>query len=600
MKTAAILRFVVVAVIAVLVVGGSTAAWADCALTSPNFTADFASNEDCLMLNGNALFHSNDSTVLRLTEDQAGQVGSAWFNVQQPVKGGFSTAFQFQFTREGVAHTPADGIAFVIQNSSLSALGQGGGSIGYADGGCDAPPCKTGGIPNSLAIEFDTFNNDSATDDPNANHIAVQSCGLIGGVPQPNSNAHGENSPFDFPVCLIGSVASPGTTMSDGNPHIVVINYTPPSCTIDVCLGTLTVNLDGHNVLTTSVTLENELNLNDGGKAWVGFTSATGAAFENHDILSWTFKPEAQSATITNGGPAAILNFNGGPANGAYEYDAQLDNTDQNPASVVVQVKPIPIDEEACEQLVDANPKFGHAQCFVYKNADGLGNDSALLFELTCPGFTPDDACGSATQKFFATLGTVFTFDKAENEGFHLLASTIGPYPGWLKGDGGVAGSPCTPNPDNVTPLFQSNQITSFSVVGDPTGTTKGKSGGGGSCWVATYATGGELPPGIKITSPTFKTYTQSSTPGVASYTCSNPKTSQNSLTSAVGPYLTVATCAQSQVPNPNQLTQTSCTPGQPCTGKFDLSVKGVHAFQVTSKDTGGNVNINVVLYNVK
>ena len=29
----------------------------------------------------------------------------------------------------------------------------------------------------------------------------------------------------------------------------------------------------------------------DGGRAFVGFTAATGDAFENHDILGWSFRP---------------------------------------------------------------------------------------------------------------------------------------------------------------------------------------------------------------------------------------------------------------------------------------------------------------------
>ena len=51
--------------------------------------------------------------------------------------------------------------------------------------------------------------------------------------------------------------------------------------------------------------------------------------------------------------------------------------------SATVTIKPILIDEEACEKLVDKNTKFGKAQCFVYQNAgkDNAGNlvDSAVF-----------------------------------------------------------------------------------------------------------------------------------------------------------------------------------------------------------------------------
>ena len=270
------------------------------------------------------------------------------------------------------------------------------------------------------------------------------------------------------------------------------------------------------------------------------------------------------------------------------------------------QINPILIDEEACEKLVNRNPKFGKAQCFVYQNAgkDSGGNsvDSAVLFELTCPD-QPGGTCGdTGPANFFADLGSNFTFTKAKNPGYQLLASTIGPYPGWLKGSGPDPLHPCTPNSDGVTPLFQSNQIASFSVVGDPLATTKGKSGGGGSCWVATYFTAGEAPPGIKITSPKLTTYAKNSSV-TASYTCSDPKTSKPlPPASAVGPYLTAATCAQNQAPNLNNASSCSANVGGTitCTGGVDTSVKGLHAFTVKATDSGGNVNVNVVIYNVK
>ncbi|MGH9501341.1 MAG: L-type lectin-domain containing protein [Terriglobales bacterium] len=594
-------RFVIAAAIAAFVLMGGTAAWADCPV-SPNYVSNFNSDQGCLSQNGNSAFFPQEGpTVLRLTPDQGSQDGSAWFSTQQAVQGGFSTTFQFRFTQSGDTHTPADGIAFVIQSSSTTALGAGGGSIGYADGGGTCPtvdgsaPCDVGGgIRNSLAIEFDTYNNGTATGDPNNNHIAVQSCG----IGQTNSPAHTTINDYNFPNCLIGSVASLQTPiMSDQNPHTAVISYTPPTCTGQGCSGVLTVILDGSTVLTTQLTLENYLSLATGGKAWVGFTSATGAAFENHDILSWTFTPQAQSGTVGTDTPS-VLSFNGGAFNGNTGFDYNAILTGEGTTSATVQVQPILITEAACEKLVDANKTFGHAKCFVFQNADGHGTRSSVLFELTCP----DESGASCDQSdFYAVLGTDFVFQKSDNLGFQLLNSTIGPYPGWLKGDGGVTGHPCQVDPNNPSPLFHSNQILSFTVTGDPTGTTKGGARPGGSCWTVTYLTGGELPPGVQITAPTLKTYSLSSTPGQASYTCSDPKTSQG-LGSPVGPYLTAQTCTQSQVPNKNNSSCSATNNGGviSCTGTFDLSVKGVHLFTVTSKDSGGNVGANIVLYNVK
>src|SRR3989442_15603376 len=102
-------RFVIVAALAVLVLAGSVA---PVLAQSPSFS-DFSSAAN-LTLNGNAAAPVNNGTanVLRLTPATMSQAGSAWFNIQQPVAGGFTTKFQFQFTDPSVP--PADGIAFVI------------------------------------------------------------------------------------------------------------------------------------------------------------------------------------------------------------------------------------------------------------------------------------------------------------------------------------------------------------------------------------------------------------------------------------------------------------------------------------------------------
>ena len=74
-------KFVVVAAIAVLlVVGGSTAAWAQCP-TSPNYVSNFNSDHTCLTQNSSSAFFTpvEQPTILRLTPAVGGQAGSAWF-----------------------------------------------------------------------------------------------------------------------------------------------------------------------------------------------------------------------------------------------------------------------------------------------------------------------------------------------------------------------------------------------------------------------------------------------------------------------------------------------------------------------------------------
>jgi hypothetical protein len=104
-----------------------------------------------------------NGNVLRINSAN-GQVGSVWFTKLQPVSEGFSTTFRFQTALptqipDGPPPPPfpADGFAFVIENSAsgLKAPGQGGGAIGYGSLG------DASGIDNGATIEFDTFADES-------------------------------------------------------------------------------------------------------------------------------------------------------------------------------------------------------------------------------------------------------------------------------------------------------------------------------------------------------------------------------------------------------------------------------------------------------
>lgn len=202
---------------------------------------------------------------LRLTPSKEYQVGAAWFIAKQEISLGFETIFQFQITELGpsyMAEPGADGFAFVIQNVSPVALGGVGGAIGY---GNNHPSTEERGIPNSIAIEFDTWANSEAPD-PSGNHISVQTRGAL---------------PNDFDHTYSLGCAFPTINMSDGNIHTVKIKYA--ANTMSIFLDDLTTP-----VLIFPLVVSSILQL-DGRSAWVGFTSATGGAWENHDIINWSF-----------------------------------------------------------------------------------------------------------------------------------------------------------------------------------------------------------------------------------------------------------------------------------------------------------------------
>src|ERR1700722_2380937 len=189
------------AIVVFAIAGSSTALGQNCP-ASPNYSPDFSSSQNCITPNGtpaNSGFPgfygpaftltqptgtsnpaqpapSGVTTVLRLTPDSGATTGSAWFNTAQPVGSAFSTTFTFQLSGSHPSiDGPADGIAFMIQNSGLNGLGPIGCGLGFGaspEGNCTS----AGGIANSLAVEFDTYQNTDIADVSNS-HVAIQSCG---------------------------------------------------------------------------------------------------------------------------------------------------------------------------------------------------------------------------------------------------------------------------------------------------------------------------------------------------------------------------------------------------------------------------------------
>lgn len=200
-------------------------------------------------------------------EEERPQRGAAWFAEAVPVEGGFVTAFVFQFEMYSW-FTVGDGLAFVIQGGDTEALGVG---IGYD------------GMPNSLAVEFDTLKEDWLADPKNnvanapdllGNHVAVHTRGILA------NDTHTDAS--------LGWANLEGFYMADRAAHVALIVYQP---------GELKVYVDDFDTpaLTVSVDLAKTLRL-DGGKAYVGFTASCGpetsrgprtSTITGHKILAW-------------------------------------------------------------------------------------------------------------------------------------------------------------------------------------------------------------------------------------------------------------------------------------------------------------------------
>ncbi|HEV7588066.1 MAG TPA: Ig-like domain-containing protein [Longimicrobium sp.] len=250
----------------------ATASVADVAGTG---TATVTTNvELSTICTGDGLLYFGSTTILptgtcgiRLTPAEMWTAGSAWSSSKQPVAGGFEARFAMRMGNPGPADLlvqgntapGADGIVFVIQNASQNAIGGQGIGLGYQ------------GMTSSVAVEFDTWLN-PGEGDPSGNHVSIHTGGT------------GANNAAESYSIGLAEIAG---DLYDNQVHQVVIRYVP---------GTITVSLDGVVILTAPLRLTNvggSSILDAEGKAWAGFTSATGGAYGTHDILSWSMTTPA-------------------------------------------------------------------------------------------------------------------------------------------------------------------------------------------------------------------------------------------------------------------------------------------------------------------
>lgn len=224
----------------------------------PDFSSlsDFQLNGSAAVI-GNPVVDANNQSVLRLT-NSLGQSGSAFLTnaVTLASNASFSAAFSFRISNPiGISDGDgqgADGITFVVQTVSNTAGGFGGG-IGYA------------GLPKSVGVEFDTYDNGAGSNDPNGNHVGIN---VDGG--------------FNGPT----SIVSP--RMNDGNAWYAWVDYNGDTDTVEVRLSQSSTRPNSP-LLTRVVDLAAIL---ESTSAFVGFTSGTGAAGGYHDITSLTFVNE--------------------------------------------------------------------------------------------------------------------------------------------------------------------------------------------------------------------------------------------------------------------------------------------------------------------
>ena len=239
----------------------STVIWAQTTITSayPDFEDGRINGFE---LGGDATLAGASNNELRLTRSLDSPYGTAYYKklVNLENDRSFSAHFSFKMT-EPICYTGmgADGLAFVIQQTSNIA-GTTGGGLGYA------------GVTPSFVVEFDTFNNGPTVGEPNNNHIGISVDGDTSSV----------------------AVYSPAELLNDGSTYYAWVDYDGATNNVEVRFSTSNIR-PASSVLSYSLDLATNLSSD----VYVGFSAATGGCKEVHTIQSFYFNNDLIDGGIT-------------------------------------------------------------------------------------------------------------------------------------------------------------------------------------------------------------------------------------------------------------------------------------------------------------
>jgi fibronectin type 3 domain-containing protein len=251
-----------------------------------NFSTGFAGSTSLLTYNGSAKING---TSAELTDGGGTEAGSV-FSTNKVDVTKFSSEFTFQLTSAN-----ADGFTFTLQDRGPTALGPTGGGLGY---GPDTPG-GTPGIPTSVAVKFDLYNNAGE-----------------------GTDSTGEYTNGASPTTPAIDLTSTGINLHSGDVFDVVAGY--DGTTLNVTITDTSTKASATQSYTVNIP-----QVLGGSTGYVGFTGGTGGQTAIQNILTWTYSPTATSL------PAAPTNLTGSVISGT-EIDLSWTNNATNATSVLI------------------------------------------------------------------------------------------------------------------------------------------------------------------------------------------------------------------------------------------------------------------------
>jgi stage V sporulation protein SpoVS len=215
--------------------------------TSIDYSAGFTSPN--LAMNGAAKL---DGARLALTSAVINQAAASYYSTPVNIQS-FTTDFTFQL--KNGTNPSGEGFTFCIQNSTPSAMGLGGGGLGYGPGTSRGRK----GIPKSVAVKFDLVSNQGE-----------------------GTNSTGLYTNGAAPTVPATSLASSGIDLHSGDTFAVHIVYNGTQLALTIT-DTVTQKKFAKNFnvdIPTTV---------GGSSAYVGFTASTSWKTATQEILTWTY-----------------------------------------------------------------------------------------------------------------------------------------------------------------------------------------------------------------------------------------------------------------------------------------------------------------------
>ena len=209
---------------------------------------------------------------LLLTDSNNNEARSAWFNSQVPyASGSAGFAASFTYTPSNGSSPRADGITFVLQNSTngTSALGPPGGALGYST---NDQYSGIATIAPSIAYEINIFNGHNI-----GTNLVTSS-----------------TTPATLVFNKVDGTQPGGVNVNSGDPINVTLTYDPIGHTITENLSDATTSATYGPVVYSNISLPEIL---DSPVAFIGFTGATGGLNAQQDITNFSYQVTPNTGT---------------------------------------------------------------------------------------------------------------------------------------------------------------------------------------------------------------------------------------------------------------------------------------------------------------